>query len=87
MLLAHIPRHHSQARYGGVTASVRQRDSAVSEAVRADYLIAADGVHSPIRNGPVRPDGFVAWRTGVFAPSPERRLDEAMRQILHVSDC
>src|ERR1700742_3403975 len=61
MLLAHIRRHHSQVRYGtelcsfeqddtGVTAIVRQRDSAESEAVRADYLVAADGVRSPIRH-------------------------------------
>jgi putative polyketide hydroxylase len=61
MLLAHIRRHHSQVRYGtqlcsfdqddtGVTAIVRRRDSAESETVRADYLVAADGVHSPIRD-------------------------------------
>jgi 2-polyprenyl-6-methoxyphenol hydroxylase-like FAD-dependent oxidoreductase len=61
MLLAHIRRHHSQVRYGtdlcsfeqddsGVTATVRERDSGASETVRADYLVAADGVHSPIRD-------------------------------------
>ena len=61
MLLAHIRRHHSQVRYGtdlcsfeqddsGVTAIVRERDSGASETVRADYLVAADGVHSPIRD-------------------------------------
>jgi putative polyketide hydroxylase len=60
MLLADIRSHHSQARYGtelcsfdqddsGVTATVRERDSGISETVRADYLVAADGVHSPIR--------------------------------------
>jgi putative polyketide hydroxylase len=60
MLLAHIRRHHSQVRYGtelcsfeqddsGVTATVRERDSGASETVRAAYLVAADGVHSPIR--------------------------------------
>ena len=60
MLLAHIRRHHSQARYGtelcsfeqddtGITAIVRERDSGASETVRAEYLVAADGVHSPIR--------------------------------------
>ena len=60
MLLAHIRQHHNQVRYGtelcsfeqddtGVTALVRQRDSGATEAVRADYLVAADGVHSPIR--------------------------------------
>jgi 2-polyprenyl-6-methoxyphenol hydroxylase-like FAD-dependent oxidoreductase len=61
MLLAHIRRHHSQVRYGtelrsfdqddsGVTAVVRARDSGASETVRADYLVGADGVHSPIRD-------------------------------------
>jgi putative polyketide hydroxylase len=61
MLLAHIRRQHSEVRYGtelcsfeqddtGVTATVRQRDSGESETVRADYLVAADGVRSPIRN-------------------------------------
>ncbi|MGA8544514.1 MAG: FAD-dependent monooxygenase [Mycobacterium sp.] len=61
MLLAHIRRQHSQVRYGtqldsfeqddsGVTAIVRQRDSGTLETVRADYLVAADGVHSPIRD-------------------------------------
>jgi putative polyketide hydroxylase len=60
MLLGHIRRHHSQVRYGtelcsfeqddcGVTATVRERDSGRSETVRADYLVAADGVHSPVR--------------------------------------
>jgi putative polyketide hydroxylase len=61
MLLAHIRRHDSQVRYGtelcsftqdgsGVTAIVRERDSRESETVRAHYLVAADGVHSPIRD-------------------------------------
>ena len=61
MLLAHIRRQHSQVRYGtelcsfepddtGVTAIVRQQDSGESEMVRADYLVAADGVRSPIRD-------------------------------------
>jgi putative polyketide hydroxylase len=60
MLLAHIRSGDSEVRYGtelcsfeqddgGVTAVVRQRDSGASEAVRADYLVAADGVRSPIR--------------------------------------
>jgi putative polyketide hydroxylase len=60
MLLTHIRQHDSQVRYGtelcsfeqddsGVTAIVRQRDSEVSETVRADYLVAADGVRSPVR--------------------------------------
>ncbi|MFZ0904029.1 MAG: FAD-dependent monooxygenase [Mycobacterium sp.] len=61
MLLAHIRRQHSQVQYGtelcsfeqddsGITALVRERDSGAAETVRADYLVAADGVHSPIRN-------------------------------------
>ncbi|GBE64860.1 FAD-binding monooxygenase [Mycobacterium sp. MFM001] len=61
MLLAHIRRNGSQVRYGtelcsfdhddgGVTVVVRDRDSGDSETVRADYLVAADGVHSPIRD-------------------------------------
>ena len=61
MLLAHIRSHRSEVRYGtelcsfeqddsGVTATVRERDSGASETVRADYLVAADGVHSPIRD-------------------------------------
>lgn len=60
MLLAHIRSGDSEARYGtelcsleqddtGVTAVVRQRDSGITETVRADYLVAADGVHSPVR--------------------------------------
>ncbi len=50
----------SEVRYGtelvsfemdddGVTAVLVDRDSGESETVRAEYLIAADGVHSPIR--------------------------------------
>jgi putative polyketide hydroxylase len=61
MLLSHIRQQHSLVHYGtvldsfeqddsGVTAIVRQRDSGASETVRADYLVAADGVHSPIRD-------------------------------------
>jgi putative polyketide hydroxylase len=61
ILLDETRRHGSQVRYGtevsslepdetGITAVVHDRDSGESEAVRADYLVAADGVHSPIRN-------------------------------------
>jgi putative polyketide hydroxylase len=61
MLLAHIRRQHSDVCYGtelcsfeqddaGVTAIVRQRDSGAMETVRAEYLVAADGVRSPIRD-------------------------------------
>ncbi|MEB3032935.1 FAD-dependent monooxygenase [[Mycobacterium] nativiensis] len=61
MLLAHVRRHGSQVRYGtelcsfeqdeaGVTAVVRDRDSGALQTVQADYLVAADGVHSPVRD-------------------------------------
>ncbi len=33
----------------GVTSVIRDRDSGAEETVRADYLVAADGAHSPIR--------------------------------------
>ncbi len=60
MLLAETRRRDSEVRYGtelcsfdqddtGVTAVLRDLDSGESETVRADYLIAADGVHSPVR--------------------------------------
>lgn len=61
MLLEYVRRTGSQAHYGielcsfeqdesGVTAVVRERDSGTSQTVRADFLVAADGVHSPIRD-------------------------------------
>jgi putative polyketide hydroxylase len=61
ILLAETRRRGSEARYGtelssfeqddtGVTAVVRDVASGKSETVRADYLVAADGVHSPVRN-------------------------------------
>jgi putative polyketide hydroxylase len=60
MLLAETRRHGSEVRYGtelcsfdqddtGVTAVLRELDSGESQTVRAEYLVAADGVHSPIR--------------------------------------
>ena len=60
MLLAHTRSLGSEARYGtelssfrrddtGVTAELRDVDSGESTTVRADYLVAADGVHSRIR--------------------------------------
>ena len=60
MLLADTRRRGSEVRYAtqmcsfeqddsGVTAVLRDVDSGESEHVRADYLIAADGVHSRIR--------------------------------------
>jgi putative polyketide hydroxylase len=61
ILLAETRRHGSEVRYGtelasfeqddsGVTAVLRDLDSGESQTVRADYLVGADGVHSPIRN-------------------------------------
>jgi putative polyketide hydroxylase len=60
MLLAETRRRGSTVRYGtelcsfeqndaGVTAVLRDVNSGESETVRADYLVAADGVRSPIR--------------------------------------
>src|SRR6201996_2734881 len=60
MLLAETRRRGSEVRYGtelrsfeqddtGVTAVLRDLDSGVDQTVRADFLIAADGVHSKIR--------------------------------------
>jgi len=61
MLLAETRRRGSEVRYGtelssfeqddaGVTVVVRDRESGETETVRADYLVAADGVHSPVRD-------------------------------------
>ena len=61
ILLAETRRRGSEVRYGtevssleldeaGVTALLHDRDSGESQTVRADYLVGADGVHSPIRN-------------------------------------
>lgn len=61
ILLAETRRRGGEVRYGtelaslqqdetGVTAVVRDRGSGKSETVRADYLVGADGVHSPVRN-------------------------------------
>jgi putative polyketide hydroxylase len=60
ILLAETRRRGSEVRYGtelstieqdeaGVTAVVHDRDTGESETIRADYLVGADGVHSPIR--------------------------------------
>ncbi len=60
MLLAETRRRGSEVRYGtelrsfeqddtGVTAVLHDLDSGEDQTVRADYLIAADGVHSGIR--------------------------------------
>jgi putative polyketide hydroxylase len=61
MLLADTRRRGSDVRYRtelssfqqdetGVTVVVRDQDSEETETVRADYLVAADGVHSRIRD-------------------------------------
>jgi putative polyketide hydroxylase len=61
ILLSNTRRHGGEVRYGtelssfeldesGVTAVVRDRPNGEPQTVRADYLIAADGVHSPVRN-------------------------------------
>lgn len=61
MLLAETRRRGSEVRYAtevlsfeqdatGVTVAVRQTASGETEQLRADYLVAADGVHSPIRD-------------------------------------
>jgi 2-polyprenyl-6-methoxyphenol hydroxylase-like FAD-dependent oxidoreductase len=61
MLLTETRRLGSEVRYGmelssleqddtGVTVVVRDRNSGEAETVRADYLVAADGVHSPVRD-------------------------------------
>lgn len=61
ILLDYIRGHGGEVRYdtelcsfsqgdSGVEAVVRERESGVSRTVRADYLVAADGVHSPIRD-------------------------------------
>ncbi|AKK29945.1 FAD-dependent monooxygenase [Mycobacterium sp. EPa45] len=60
ILLAHIRRNGSPVRYNaelasfehdpsGITAVIRDRLSGATETLRADYLVAADGVHSTIR--------------------------------------
>jgi len=61
ILLAETRRYGNEVRYGtdlrsleqddtGVTAEVGDLDAQVSETVRADYVVAADGVHSRIRD-------------------------------------
>ena len=74
LLLTYIRHQGNQVRYGTdfcsfeqddtcVTALVRDRDSGTTEVVRADYLIAADGVHSPIRDA-------LAVPTSGYGPLP-----------------
>jgi 2-polyprenyl-6-methoxyphenol hydroxylase-like FAD-dependent oxidoreductase len=60
ILLAYARDHGAEAHYGaellsfeqhdsGVTAVVRDLDTQDIDTIRADYLLAADGVHSPVR--------------------------------------
>lgn len=55
LLLAETRRRGSEVRYGTELCSLELRDDGVTavldggETVRAEYLVAADGVHSPIR--------------------------------------
>lgn len=59
ILLAEARRRGSEVRYGtelesvtqdnGVIATIKDLDSGALSAVHADYLLAADGTHSPIR--------------------------------------
>jgi putative polyketide hydroxylase len=60
ILLAETRTHGGEVRYStelssldldeaGVTAVLHDRESGETETVRADYLVGADGVHSPIR--------------------------------------
>jgi putative polyketide hydroxylase len=89
ILLAETRRHGSEVRYGtelssfeqdetGVTAVVRDRESGESETVRADYLVAADGVHSPIRNAlGITTSGYGPWplySVLVYFRSPWRKF-------------
>lgn len=72
ILLRATRTHGSEVRYGtelvsfeqdgaGVTAVIADRDSGRSQTVRAAYLIAADGVHSPIRKAlPIVTSGYGA---------------------------
>ena len=95
MLLAETRRRGSDVRYGtelcsfeqddsGVTAVVRDLHSGESETVRADYLIAADGVHSRIRESlGVTTSGYGAlpiFVVFIYFRAPWRRF------VPHLSD-
>ena len=113
ILLAHIRRQGSQVRYNtelgsfeqdarGVTAVVCDRKSGATEAIRADYLVAADGVHSPIRDS-LGVTTFRLWGAadlcrlhllpGILAkvrPTPRRRRrhpSQEPRRGGHLSAC
>jgi putative polyketide hydroxylase len=95
MLLAETRRRGSDVRYGtelcsfeqddsGVTAVVRDLHSGESQTVRADYLIAADGVHSRIRESlGVTTSGYGAlpiFVVFIYFRAPWRRF------VPHLSD-
>ena len=95
MLLAETRRRGSEARYGtelcsfeqddsGVTAVLRDLRSGESETVRAAYLIAADGVHSGIRESlGVTTSGYGAlpiFVVFIYFRAPWRRF------VPHLSD-
>jgi putative polyketide hydroxylase len=72
MLLAETRRRGGEVRYGtelssvdldeaGVTVVLHDRESGESQSVRADYLVGADGMHSPIRKAlKIRTSGYGA---------------------------
>lgn len=84
MLLAETRRRGSEVRYGTELSSLDVDDDGVtavldgSETVRADYLVAADGVHSPIRNRlGINTSGYGAlpiYVVFVYFRAPWRRL-------------
>lgn len=93
MLLADTRRRGSEVRYGtelvsleqddaGVTVVVRERDSRSTETVRAQYVVAADGVHSPIREAlGVTTSGYGAlpiFVVFVYFKAPWRRFVPAL---------
>jgi putative polyketide hydroxylase len=95
MLLAETRRRGNEVRYGtelcsfeqddsGVTVVLRDLQSGESETVRADYLIAADGVHSRIRESlGVTTSGYGAlpiFVVFIYFRAPWRRF------VPHLSD-
>jgi 2-polyprenyl-6-methoxyphenol hydroxylase-like FAD-dependent oxidoreductase len=54
---------------GGVTATIRPRDGGDTESVRAQYMIAADGAHSRVRNTlgiPLRGHGTFSMSATIY---------------------
>lgn len=88
MLLAETRRRGSEVRYGTELSSLDVDADGVtavldgSETVRADYLVAADGVHSPIRNRlGINTSGYGAlpiYVVFVYFRAPWRRLVPAL---------